>query len=227
VNDPTAILEARGICRRAGGRTLLSDVSLAVGPGQRVAVVGATGSGKSLLLRSLALLDPLDGGEIHFWGRPVAPADVPSFRRQVIYLHQRPALAEGTVADNLRRALQLKVHRHRKLEPHRAERLLSQLGRDTAFLQQTTENLSGGEAQLVALLRAIQLEPILLLLDEPSAALDADSTRLVEQLVAAWHTEARDTRAVLWVSHDAAQVQRVADRVLHMKRGVLEASSET
>ena len=221
MNEPAEILEACGICRRAGGRALLHDVSLAIVPGQRVAVVGPTGSGKSLLLRSLALLDPVDAGEIRFRGRPVAAADVPDFRRQVIYLHQRPALIEGTVQENLRRAMQLKVHQHRALDPDRAGQWLSQLGRDLSFLQQPTTDLSGGESQMVALLRAVQLDPVVLLLDEPTAALDADSVRAVEQLVAAWYDEQRDARSLVWVSHDPRQVERVADRVLRMEQGKL------
>ena len=195
MNEPPEILEARDLCRRAGGRSLLSEVSLAVAPGQRVAVVGATGSGKSLLLRSLALLDPVDAGEVRFRGRPVAAAEVPGFRRQVIYLHQRPALIEGTVEENLRRALQLKVHQPRSFDLDRAGRWLSQLGRPLSFLQHSIADLSGGEAQMVALLRAIQLDPAMLLLDEPTAALDADSGRAVEQLVETWHGEQRDSRA--------------------------------
>ncbi len=224
MNAPPKILEARGIGRRADGRWLLSDVSLAVAPGRRVAVVGATGSGKSLLLRSLALLDPVDDGEVLFRGQPVAPSEVPGFRREVIYLHQRPALVEGTIEENLRRARQLKVNRQRAYDRDRVTQWLSQLGRDPSFLRQSTTDLSGGESQIAALLRAMQLDPAMLLLDEPTAALDTNSTRAVEQLVTAWHEEQPDSRSLIWVSHDPLQVERIAEEVFRMAQGKLRAS---
>ena len=83
---PTTLLEADGICRRgADGTPLLDNVSLRIGRGERWAVTGPTGSGKTMLLRALAMLDAVDSGEIRWNGRPVADGDVPEFRRHVVY----------------------------------------------------------------------------------------------------------------------------------------------
>jgi putative ABC transport system ATP-binding protein len=224
VSNGHAILEARGICRRADHKPLLTDVSLSLAAGERLAVVGPTGSGKSLLLRSMALLDPVDAGDVRFRGRKVTAARVPDFRRQVIYLHQRPALLEGTVESNLRRALQLQAHRRRRFDAERITELVAKLGRDATFLRQSTGDLSGGESQIVALLRAIQLDPAVLLLDEPTAALDANSTSALERLIDTWFTEQPENRSLIWVSHDEQQVSRVAQRVLHMRQGRLLAT---
>jgi putative ABC transport system ATP-binding protein len=215
------LLEARGVGRRApaGGPWLLQDVSLAVRAGERVALVGPSGAGKTLLLRALALLDPLDAGTVHWRGRPGADADVPAFRGRVAYLHQRPALFEGDVESNLLLPYALRTHRGRAFDRAHVLRLLAPLGRGEEFLARSQRDLSGGEAQVVALLRAVQLAPSVLLLDEPTAALDPDSTRAIEELVAGWLREAPLERAHVWVSHDPAQAERVADRKVYLRAG--------
>jgi putative ABC transport system ATP-binding protein len=214
------MLDARGLGRRhPNGRDwLLRDVTLSVGPGERLAVVGPTGSGKTLLLRAMVLLDPLDEGEILWSGEGVADGDVPTFRRQAIYLHQRPALFDGTVQDNVRRPFELKCHSSRQFDQDRILALLHLVGRNADFLRQHARDLSGGEAQLVALLRALQLAPLVLLLDEPTASLDRESVEAVERLVSTW--QAGDSRrASIWVSHNREQALRVADRVVRLEGG--------
>jgi putative ABC transport system ATP-binding protein len=99
--------------------------------------------------------------------------------------------------------------------------LLGKVDRDESFLRQRRDNLSGGEAQLVALVRALQLQPDVLLLDEPTAALDAESAAAAESLVLQWLAASPDERALVWSSHDAAQTDRVATRQLHMADGRL------
>lgn len=215
------ILKALGIGRKAGDRSLLNNITIAVNGGDRIAIVGPTGSGKTLLLRSLAKLDPLDAGEVHWQGTPVRGIDIPKFRSQVIYLHQRPALVEGTVEDNLRQPFALRVHRDKRFNRERVAELLSSLGRDKSFLSQKQCDLSGGESQLTSLLRAIQLDPNILLLDEPTAALDAASTGMVETLVTRWLDEMPMARATVWVTHDREQSQRVSTSVLQIREGKL------
>jgi len=173
------MLQAKGIRRRSAARILLDDISIEIDAGDQLAIVGPTGSGKTLLLRSLALLDPLDAGEICWRGQLVRGNDLPKFRSRVIYLHQRPALLEGTVEDNLRQPLSLRLHKDKRFSRARIVQLLESLGRDASFLAKQQRDLSGGESQLTALLRAIQLDPNVLLLDEPTAALDAAATEVV------------------------------------------------
>ena len=224
MNPGDVLLEARGVGRRkpGGEEWLLQGVSLAIRPGDRLALAGPSGGGKTLLLRALALLDPLDAGEVCWKGQQVQGAAVPAFRRQVIYLHQRPALFEGTVEDNLRQPFALKAHRGSQFDEGRVTGWLAELGRDAAFLAKPQPNLSGGEAQIVALLRALQLDPTLLLLDEPTAALDAEAARAVERLVGRWLDAAPDDRSFVWVCHDLGQAHRVATRSLRMEGGRLE-----
>ncbi len=210
------ILEVRDLGRRAedDGEWLLHDINLKISAGDRIGLVGLSGSGKTLLLRSLAMLDPCSTGEILFGGKPVHDGSIPRFRAQAIYLHQHPVLFEGTVESNLRRPFELAVHCDKR--PDRAKILdwLDMLDRDESFLSKDQQNLSGGEAQLTALLRAMQLRPKVLLLDEPTAALDAEATAAVERLTATWLDEKPTELAFVWVSHASDQAERMCD-VIH------------
>jgi len=103
---------------------------------------------------------------------------------------------------------------------------LTNVGLDYLSLERTAPTLSGGEAQIVALLRAIQLRPTLLLLDEPTAALDDESSRMIERLVSGWFEESPAARALVWVSHNKEQVARVASRVMSMSAGRLSDGVE-
>lgn len=222
MSDNRLLLEARGIGRRArdGEAWLLEDVSLAIGPGDRLGISGPSGSGKTLLMRALALLDPLDAGEVLWRGETIRAEAVPRFRRSVVYLHQRPAMFEGTVRDNLRRPFDLRIHQDLRFDPERAERILESLGRGAAFLEKSAQELSGGEAQVVALARALELDPDVLLLDEATSAMDPGTTRSAEEAVAAW--QRGGARAYAWVAHDEEQVARVTERGLRLRHGRLE-----
>ena len=215
------LLEARGIGRRRPDDDgwLLEDVSLTVSAGMRLSVVGPSGSGKTLLLRAMAILDPLHSGEILWQGHPVRREAVPSFRRMVLYLHQRAALLEDTVEASLRRPYSLAVYRRKSYDRDRVVDLLGQLGRDSTFLAKGVGDLSGGEIQITALVRAVQLDPTVLLLDEPTSALDPKTALAVESLLGRWVTDGPSGRAMLWVSHDADQARRVGNRTMVMEGG--------
>jgi len=219
MHDNSPILEAKIPCRTVAERRLLDDVSLSLLVGRPLAIVGSTGSGKSLLVRSLVMLEPIDSGEITFGGKCVRPSHVPEFRRNVFYLHQKPAIWEGTVEENLERPFELAIHRGRNYDVDRAKSLLDQIGRPTSFLTQRAEDLSGGESQITALIRALLLNPTVLLLDEPTAALDADSTLAVERLVFEWFRGQADSRSFIWISHSPEQVRRLDCEVVKMDQG--------
>lgn len=219
---PHAVLVANGLLRKDSRtqKILLDHLSLSISEGQRIALVGPSGSGKSLLLRSLARLDPVDAGTLTWKGRRVADHDVPSYRSQVSYVAQQAQFASGTVESILAHPFRFRVHRSndRGFDRQRVLNWLGEADRDESFLRQPVEQLSGGERQLLAILRVIQLEPAVLLLDEPTAALDQQTTRSAEQWILQWHAAAAE-RAFVWATHDPQQPQRVADAVLSLSAG--------
>ena len=223
------LLQARNLARRHpdGRRWLLEDVSLEIHAGTPLAITGASGTGKTLLLRALAMLDRLDRGQICWRGRPPRREGIPEFRRMAIYLHQRPALLEETVEAALRRPLTLAAHRRRPFDRDRIVGWLGQLQRDETFLAKRSGELSGGETQIVALLRAIQLDPTVLLLDEPTSAVDRQTTSTVERVLQDWVGDPTSARGMIWVTHDAQQARRVARRTLWMEDGRINDESHT
>ena len=220
---PVPLVAAQRVARRdaARGQILLQPTDLTLDAGERVALTGPSGSGKSVLLRALALLDPLDGGHVLWRGRAVTRARIPGFRRHVAYLRQRAALLDGSVDDNVRYPYSLAVYRDAAFDAGRAQALFERAGRGADFLARDASELSGGEAQIVALVRVLQLDPDVLLLDEPTASLDPESARAIEALVSEWFERDRAARATVWVSHDPAQALRVGTRQLTMRAGVL------
>ena len=209
------LLRADGLGRYVGNAWIWRGLDVGVRAGEQLAVVGPTGSGKSLLLRCLASLDATDEGNISFDERPLADWTYPEYRSRVVYLHQRPALWEGTVEDNLRSVFDLAAHPSRTYDRARTIACLTAFDRDESFLHKSTADLSGGEQQITALVRALGIEPSVLLLDEPSASMDATATRQVEELIGGWVTSSPN-RAAVWTSHDADQVGRMADSRLEL-----------
>ncbi|KVN32889.1 ABC transporter ATP-binding protein [Burkholderia pyrrocinia] len=222
----TGLIDARGMTRRdaTSGKVLLAPTDFSLRAGMRVAVTGPSGSGKSVLLRALALLDPLDGGRVLWRGKPIRRSAIPRYRRSVAYLRQRPAQTDGTVESQLRYPYSLAIYRDLRFDRARAEQLAARAGRGADFLDKRASELSGGEAQIAALLRVLQLDPDVLLLDEPTSALDPESARAIEALVGAWFDAAPDARASMWISHDPAQAARIGTSRMTMRAGVLSAA---
>ena len=182
----------------------LSVQDFTVNTGERVAVVGPSGSGKSLLLRAIADLDP-NTGEVTVDGirRSLTPA--PLWRRTVTYL----AAESGWWAE--------RVGEHFS-DPDAARPLAAALGLPVDCFDWPITRLSSGERQRLALVRALAQRPRVLLLDEPTAALDLQSVYAVEELLE--ETRIRGA-ALLWVTHDPEQVKRVAHRCLQVQNGVV------
>ena len=204
------------------GTLLLHPFSLDVNAGDSIVLTGATGSGKSLLLRSLVMFDPIDDGEIFLKGERIDGRSMPIHRSNVAYLRQRPAMVDGTVDENLRLPYTLAIHARRQFAQDKALGLLAALGLPVAFLAKLARDLSGGEAQLVALMRILLLDPAILLLDEPTAALDAGTTAAVESLLRTWAETGSGQKAMVLVTHSPEQAQRLGRRHLHISEGRLQ-----
>ena len=207
------LVSLRSAGRRVGERWVWRGLDLDVAPGERLAVRGPSGAGKTVLLRALAGLDALDEGDLLSEGGPVR--SLPRHRAAVAYAAQRPALFDGTVEDNLRAPFDLAVRDGEAYDADRARALLARLGRSADLLGQSVDGLSGGEQQTIGLMRALLTDPTVLLLDEPTAGLDPDRAEAVERAVADF-LAADARRAAVWTSHDAAQLDRVTERALDL-----------
>jgi len=205
------ILSVAQIGRNLQDSWIWQDLSFELFPGDRLAITGPSGTGKSLLLRALAGLDPIQAGQITFQGKSLSDLNMPEFRAQVVYMHQQPALLEGTVKSNLQQIYQLATHRDRTYDRGTILKHLSRLDRPAEFLDRATEHLSGGERQITACLRALQLSPQVLLLDEPTASLDHGTAEQLEALITQWH-QGDPARASIWTSHDPIQLDRATTR---------------
>jgi osmoprotectant transport system ATP-binding protein len=212
----TPALELREAVKRFGGATALGPVSLLVAPGERLALIGPSGSGKSTALRLLMGLLAPDGGAVLFQGQPIGPGDWER-RRRLGYVVQGGGLFPHlTAAGNV--AL---VARHLRWGDGRiADRLreLAALARiSPELLDHYPRELSGGQAQRVSLMRALMLEPEVLLLDEPMGALDpVTRSELQRDLRAAFRALGR---TVILVTHDLAEAAHLADRLALLRAG--------
>jgi tungstate transport system ATP-binding protein len=199
-----------------GNRRVLDAVRLEVQTGEVLCVVGPTGAGKSTLLRLLAGLEAPSAGCLHFQGHRREGGGWPlEVQRRVTLVFQRPLLLAGTVRRNVEYGPRL---RGRGWPRARVDAALDRLAL-LPLAGRPVRALSGGEAQLVALARALVLEPEALLLDEPTAHLDPARVALVETVIRESH--ARRAGAVVWATHNLFQARRVARRVAFLLDGRL------
>jgi putative ABC transport system ATP-binding protein len=204
--------ELRDVSFSRGDQQVLRDISAEIPPGT-TSVVGPSGAGKSTLLRLLNRLADPDSGAIAYNGRPLPDYDPLQLRREVSLVPQLPALAEGTVADNIVYAAELADS-----EPD-CGRNLRLAGLDDSFADRDVTRLSVGEQQRAMLARALAQRPQVLLLDEPTSALDGATRDAVEQTLGELRREI-DISIVL-VSHDPEQARRLGDWVLRVEDGRL------
>jgi putative ABC transport system ATP-binding protein len=210
---PVAAFELRSVVVATQTHPILDDVSVTVPAEGITALVGPSGSGKTSLLRLLNRLDLPSSGTISYRGTPLDEMDTRVLRGQVGMVFQRPPLFPGTVLENLRVA-------DPSLDRSAAEAAVQRVQLRPDHLDQDARSLSGGEAQRMCFARALLTGPDVLLADEPTAGLDEDPKLALEALT---RTLADDGVAIVWVSHDREQVQRLADHVLVLRNGTVEA----
>jgi ABC-type polar amino acid transport system ATPase subunit len=219
------VVELRSVTKRFDGRAVLDAVSLRIAPGEKVAVIGPSGGGKSTLVRVIAGLEEPDEGELVIDGHVVGPGTpYPHELHGEVGMvfqafHLFPHLdAAANVALAPRRVRGLT----REAARSRAAGLLARVGLAGRAHARPGE-LSGGEKQRVAIARALAMEPRLLLFDEPTSALDPET---VGDVLAVIHDLAREgKRTVVIVTHEMGFAREVADRVLFLDAGRILADA--
>ncbi len=207
--------------KQFGPHKALSGISLAVEPGELVALLGPSGSGKTTLLRIIAGLESLDSGRVILDGTDAS--NVPVRQRGIGFVFQQYALFRHmNVADNVAYGLRSRPRATRPSEADIRARVadLLSLVQLEGYGARYPAQLSGGQRQRVALARALAIEPKVLLLDEPFGALDA----LVRKELRAWLRDLHDRtgHTTLFVTHDQDEALELADRVVVMSEGRIE-----
>src|ERR1700683_3150886 len=222
------VLAVEGLHKSFGSQTVLNGVSLAVSRGETLAVLGRSGTGKSVLLRLIIGLEKPDSGSVLIHGQDIAGLGLDQLgeiRMKMGFLFQHSALYDSlTVQQNV--AFPLLHHKKEMSKSERNDRakeLLAEVGMEGA-LEKMPSDISGGMQKRVGLARALALEPVILLLDEPTAGLDPISSGEIDELVLKLQKEHQ--LASIVVTHDMVSAKTIATRIALMDNGkiVIEGS---
>jgi len=219
------IIEVKSLSKSYGVVQVLKEVSLAIGKGEVVVVIGASGSGKSTFIRCINGLETFQGGSILVDGYALTPegrgrrsnvADLKEIRREVGMVFQQFNLfPHKTVLENVTLApIQVRKWDRKKAETA-ARSLLERVGlRDQ--MHKFPGQLSGGQQQRVAIARSLAMEPRVILFDEPTSALDPE---MVGEVLEVMRGLARDGMTMIVVTHEMGFAREVADRVVYIDHG--------
>ena len=211
----TPIFEIRSLNHSYAGKTVLAIDHLEVQPASIIGLIGPNGSGKSSLLRLLGLIERPTKGEIRFNGFRIEPfAD--EARSQITLLPQVPFLLKRSVLKNV--SYGVKLRGNGKGVVQKANEALARVGLPAKdFSQRPWYALSGGEAQRLALAARLALKPKVLLMDEPTASVDAASAQLIKEASLRARKELKTTLIV--ASHDWQWLYEICDEILHLFKG--------
>ncbi len=219
----TPVYQIENLAHHYNGRPVLQLDALSVEKAAILGLAGPNGSGKSTLLKLLAFVDRPSKGRIRFKGKPEAPFS-DGVRFQVTLLTQEPYLLKRSVFDNV--AYGLRIRNGRKNFRSQVADALSMVGLDPeAFMHRSWNQLSGGEAQRVALAARLALRPEVLLLDEPTASVDGASAQMIRE--AALNARKEWGTTLVIASHDREWLHEVCDEVMHLVRGRPVGSGDT
>ena len=213
-----SLIEVKGLKKSFGKLDVLKGIDLTVEQGERVAIIGGSGCGKSVFLRSLCLLEVPDAGQVFIDGQEITAkgARVDEIRRSMGMVFQKFHLfSEMDVMDNLCLAPTRILKMPREAAEARAMDLLSQVGLATRAHAWPTV-LSGGQQQRIAICRCLMMEPKVLLFDEPTSALDPT---MVGEVLAVIRMLAKRDMSMLIVTHEMNFAREVANRVLFFADG--------
>ena len=194
-------------------RFLVQDINFSVERAEVLGIIGPSGAGKSTLLRLINRLDEPTNGSVLFRGQDYRSLDTATLRRSIGMVMQRAYLFPGTVAQNVAFGA---LQQGRTVSGSEIDELLSEVGL-AGYVNRDARTLSGGEAQRVAITRALANDPEVLLLDEPTSALDEASRDSVQRLLESLIRERHLT--CIWVTHSLEQARTMADRILVLEAG--------
>ncbi len=203
------MIQIRDLLIQRNGRRVLQVDALDIERGETLTVVGPNGTGKSTLLLALARLLKPSQGDITYDGKSITQWDELEYRRRISFVFQSPLLMDMSVEQNVALGLKFRGTSREEIR-ERVQKWMKHLGVD-ALAKRRAGQLSGGEAQRVSLARAFVLEPELLLLDEPFAALDPPTHAKLLQDLSALLQE--DHRTAVFVTHNLSEASKLSHRI--------------
>lgn len=217
------MLEVKNLHKSFANNEVLKGIDLKVNKGDVISIIGPSGSGKSTFLRSLNLLEEIDSGEILFLDENVKDLNINSLREEIGMVFQNFNLfSHLTIIDNLTLAPVLRG----KLEKDKAKQMALQLLERIGLSDKKDsypDELSGGQKQRIAIIRALMMNPKIMLFDEPTSALDPEMVGEVLNLMA---DLANDAMTMLVVTHEMAFAREVSNRLIFMDAGKIVEESD-
>ena len=215
------ILEIKNLKKSYGENQVLKDISLTVHKGEVISIIGSSGSGKSTFLRSINLLETPTGGQIFYRGKNVLDEnyDLTHYREKLGMVFQSFNLFENlNVLENTIVAQTTVLKKERSEAEKIAKENLNKVGLGEQYWQAKPKQLSGGQKQRLAIVRALAMEPDVMLFDEPTSALDPE---MVGEVLAVIKSLVSEGMTTVIVTHEMGFAREVSDRVLFMDGGVI------
>lgn len=216
--EPILRLEQVDLSASVGTDLLLQNISLTIQSGEIVALVGASGAGKTSLLRLLNGLVSPSYGEIYFNNQATTQSSAVRLRRRLVLVLQEPKLLGMKVIDALGYPLKLQQLSPPEIQL-RVERIINLLRIPSEWLPKTELQLSQGQKQLVAIARALIMQPELILLDEPTSALDIGTANHLLQVLTQLNRE--ENLTIIITNHQLELIQGFCDRLILLEQGKL------
>lgn len=219
------IIELKNVKKSFGDLDVLKDINLNVSKGEVIVLIGPSGSGKSTLLRSITSLESIQGGRVEFHGKAIAlpgkqktEIKQETVRQQIGMVFQHFNLFPHlTVEKNIILALQKVKHIGKEEAKEIADKLLLKVGLEDKK-KSKPDQLSGGQKQRIAIVRALAMNPEVMLFDEPTSALDPE---MVEEVLKVMVNLAKQGMTMIVVTHEMGFAREIADRVIFMDGGYI------
>lgn len=220
------MLEVKNICKSFDGKEVLKDINLKVEKGEKIIIIGPSGSGKSTFLRTLNLLESIDSGEIILENNKInTKTNIDQYRQNIGMVFQSFNLFNNlTVKENIMLApVTLKIKTKEEAEKE-AKKLLKKIGLSSKENKYPNQ-LSGGEKQRVAIVRALAMNPKVMLFDEPTSALDPE---MVSEVLNLMKELAKSGMTMIIVTHEMGFAKEIGSKIVFMDKGkiVEEGSSK-
>ena len=219
-NGNNPVVQIRSLHKAFGQQTVLGGINLDIAKGETIAVLGRSGTGKSVLLKLMIGLQKPDEGTIELFSTEITKLslnELNQVRQKLGFLFQQAALYDSL---NVEENVAFPLRRHTKLNDsdirEKVQQMLARVGMESD-LKKMPSGISGGMKKRVGLARALILDPEIILLDEPTAGLDPITTEEIDELIKSMQEERKITSVV--VTHDLHSVRRLADRIVILKAG--------